>query len=161
MTILSPIKVKPRKVTVNDVALRRAKDVALGGELWPRHLSLLWMFESWGKAKKGMSPTFLGIPTVDADGVTPGFGPSFNTDPFVWRTGDTIRCSWTATVASDGVFADYEILYPFYAVPGGLMVTDSEKSVSMAAYWNVGDIIYLALEMVDGQMRLGVEGMRT
>lgn len=137
----------------------KSVSVPVGKKRFPSSLAFSWSFESWWKSVYGVGPYFKGIPTVDADGVTPGTGPSFNIDPFVWRVGDTIHCSWTATVASDGVFADYEILYPFYAVPGGLMATDSEKSVSVAAHWDVGDTIYLALEMVDSQMRLGVEGV--
>lgn len=53
---------------------------------YPAALELLWSSERWAVALKGSKPSYTGTPTVTADGVVPGDGPTF-TDAVTWANG--------------------------------------------------------------------------
>lgn len=125
------------------------------GAGYPGTLALLWSSEKWAKILKGAAPTYTDTPTVDADGVTPGDGPSF-TDVVTWTDGGTLVVRFTATVASADIVGDVAVFGPVYAFSGGLKAKDGTNTASVAASWDVGDVV-VGVVQVDGDvMRVGV-----
>ena len=130
------------------------------GAGYPATLSLLWSSAKWAKALKGQSPTYTGTPTVDADGVTPGDGPSF-TDVISWTEGGTLVVRFTATVASADIVGDVAVFGPVYAFSGGLKAKDGTNTATVSTSWAVGDVVTAVVQVTDdGLMRVARgEGM--
>ena len=123
------------------------KDLAL---LWPRALTDAGVL----KSAKGVNPTFTDAPTVDADGVTPGDGPSF-TDIVTWADGGTLVVQFTATVASADLVGDVQVFGPVYAFSGGLKAKDGTNTATVATSWDVGDVVTGVVQVTDdGLMRV-------
>lgn len=128
------------------------------GPGYPASLALLWpqALTASGvlKSAKGAAPVFTDTPTVDADGVAPGDGPSF-TDVVTWTDGGTLVVRWTADTASADIVGDVQVFGPVYAYSGGLKAKDGTNTASVATSWEVGDVV-TAVVQVDGTMRVGV-----
>ncbi len=129
------------------------------GSPYPRDLALLWPVKLTApgilKSAVGPAPTYTGTPTVDADGVTPGDGPSF-TSVVTWADGGTLVVEFTATVASADLVGDVQVFGPVYACSTGLKAKDGTNTASVVTSWAVGNVV-TAVVQVDGDvMRVGV-----
>lgn len=126
---------------------------------YPAALELLWSSERWAVALKGSKPAYTGTPTVTADGVVPGDGPTF-TDAVTWANGGTLVVKFKATIASADLVGDVQVFGPLYACSGGLKANDGTNVASVNTSWDVGDVVTAVVQVTDDVMRVArVEGM--
>lgn len=125
------------------------------GGAFPKDLALAWKSTKWAVALKGPKPTYTNTPTVTADGVVPGDGPSF-TDLVAWTDGGTLVVRWTADTASADIVGDVQVFGPVYAYSGGLKAKDGTNVASVATSWAVGDVVTAVVQVDDDNtMRIG------
>lgn len=127
--------------------------LARRGAGYPSSLALLWSSTKPFKSLKGSPPVFTDTPTVDADGVTPGDGPSF-TDVVAWEDGGTLVVQFTATTASAGLVGDVQVFGPVYACSTGLKAKDGTNTASVATSWGVGDVVTAVVQTEVSEMRI-------
>lgn len=130
---------------------------------YPAGLALLWPLKLSDagvlKSAKGPAPTFSDTPTVTADGVTPGDGPSF-TDIVSWSDGGTLVVRWTATTASADIVGDVQVFGPVYVASTGLKAKDGTNTAACATSWEASTpevpVVVTAVVQVtdDGLMRV-------
>ena len=143
-SILNPV------VGVTDPVRWRA-----GGASFPASLALLWSSTKYAKSLKGPQPVFTDTPTVTADGVVPGDGPSF-TSVVTWTAGGTRMIRFTASSASADLVGDVEIGGGFYAYSGGLKFKDGVNVASVVTSWAADDVVTGVVSVSDlGLMRIG------
>ncbi|NCC83990.1 MAG: hypothetical protein EOM03_07675 [Clostridia bacterium] len=133
------------------------------GSSFPSDLALLWPLKLSDsgvlKSAKGLAPTFTDTPTVGADGVTPGDGPSF-VDVVTWSDGGTLVVRWTATTASADIVGDVQVFGPLYAASTGLKAKDGTNEAVCATSWEASTelvkVVVTAVVQVtdDGLMRV-------
>lgn len=123
----------------------------LAGGSWPSGLLTLYRSTDGLKAALG-SISWGGTPTITADGVTPGDGPSF-TDVVTWADGGTLVVEFTATTASADLVGDVQVFGPLYAYSSGLLAKDGTNVASVAASWGVGDVVTGVVEVFDDGVR--------
>lgn len=122
---------------------------------YPAALELLWSSERWAVALNGSKPAYTGTPTVTADGVVPGDGPTF-ADAISWSDGGALVVKFTATIASADIVGDVQVFGPVYACNMGLKAMDGTNVATVAASWAAGEVV-TAVVQVDGDvMRVGV-----
>jgi len=137
-----------------------ARSVTARRGSYPASLALLWSSTKYAKSLKGPAPTYTDTPTVTADGVTPGDGPAFHTDPAIWRVGDTTYVRWTATVASADVVGDVALVDPVYIRAGYLVVKDGTGEAVVATSWAINDVVTAVVSVDGANMRIARgEGM--
>ena len=125
------------------------------GSSYPRDLALLWSSSRWAKSLKGPAPTYTDTPAVDADGVTPGDGPSF-TDVVSWADGGTLVVEFTATTASADLVGDVQVFGPVYAYSGGLKAKDGTNTAIVVSEWANGEVVTAVVQCDGDVMRVGV-----
>lgn len=127
------------------------------GSSYPAALALLWPLKLSDagvlKSAVGPAPTFTDTPTVDADGVTPGDGPSFS-DVVTWTDGGTLVVRFTADTASADLVGDVQVFGPVYACATGLKAKDGTNTASVATSWDVGDVVKVVVQCDGGVMRV-------
>lgn len=126
---------------------------ALGARLvWPSALTDTGVLAT----VLGAAPTWSDTPTVTADGVVPGDGPSF-TSSVTWADGGTRVVKFTADAASADITEPVEIGGGFWATSSGLEFRDGTNVASVATSWDVGDVVTGVVQVTDdGLMRVGV-----
>ena len=117
---------------------------------YPASLALLWSSARPFKSLKGSPPVYTDTPTVDADGVTPGDGPSFE-DVVVWSDGGTLVVEFTATTASADLVGDVQVFGPLYACSTGLKAKDG---TNVATSWDGGDVVAGVVQTDGAEMRI-------
>ena len=131
------------------------------GSSYPSALALLWPLKitSSGvlKSAVGPAPVYTDTPTVGADGVTPGDGPSF-TDVVSWAEGGTLIVEFTATTASADLVGDVQVFGPVYAYSGGLKAKDGTNTATCAASWASGEVVTAVVQVNGDVMRCGRVG---
>ena len=121
---------------------------------YPAALWLLWSSEKWAVALKGSQPVYTGTPTVTADGVMPGDGPSF-ADVLSWPDGGTLVVKFTATIASADIVGDVQVFGPVYACNTGLKAKDGVNVASVTTSWAVDEVVTAVVQITDdGLMRI-------
>ena len=129
------------------------------GSSYPSALALLWPLKltSSGvlKSAVGPAPVFTDAPTVDADGVTPGDGPSF-ADVITWADGGTLVVEFTATTASADLVGDVQVFGPVYACSTGLKAKDGTNEASVVSEWASGEVVTAVVQCDGDVMRVGV-----
>ena len=125
------------------------------GPSFPASLALAWTSEKWAKSLKGANPSYSDTPTVTADGVAPGDGPSF-TDIVAWTDGGTLVVRFTADTASADIVGDVQVFGPVYAYSGGLKAKDGTNTATVSASWGVGDVVTVVCQCDGDVMRVGV-----
>ena len=133
----------------------RTGEFGQGG--YPSFLSLLWPSRLTAsgvlKSAVGPAPTYTDTPTVDADGVTPGDGPSF-TDVVTWSDGGTLVVEFTATVASADLVGDVQVFGPLYACSTGLKAKDGTNAATVATSWASGEVVTAVVQCDGSEMRV-------
>ena len=126
------------------------------GQSYPRDLALLWPLKLSApgvlKSAVGPAPVFTDTPTVDADGVTPGDGPSFSS-AVTWSDGGTLVVEFTTTTASVALVGDVQVFGPLYAFSGGLKAKDGTNVASVTTSWGVGDVVTGVVEVFNDDIR--------
>lgn len=125
-----------------------------GGSSWPSGLQRLYRATSGLKSLLG-SISWDGTPTIGADGVEPGHGPSFGT---LTRGNGRVFCAKVKMdKASDGLTGDEHIIGPLYARNGFLVAKVDGSEDTVAASWAVGATVYA--KVITGPSTLTVEVM--
>lgn len=121
---------------------------------YPAALWLLWSSEKWAVALKGSKPAYTGTPTVTADGVEPGYGPSF-TSEVVYDDGGTRVMVFKMDTASAGITTAREFGGGFWATSAGLEFRGGTNTASVATSWGVWDVVTAVVQVTDdGLMRI-------
>ena len=127
------------------------------GAGFPASLALLWpkALDAAGvlKSLKGPAPVFTDTPTVDADGVTPGDGPSL-TDVVTWSDGGTLVVEFTATTASADIVGDVQVFGPVYVASTGLKAKDGTNTATVATSWASGAVVTAVVQCDGDVMRV-------
>jgi hypothetical protein len=121
---------------------------------WPSGLLRLYRSTSGLKSLLG-TITWTGTPTITADGVTPGDGPSFGT--LTRGNGKVFVVKARMTKASDGITGDEQILGPVYVRNGYVVAKVDGSEDTVAATWAAGDTLYA--KVITGPETLAVEVM--
>lgn len=125
-----------------------------GGTSWPS--SLLRLYRSTSGLKSLLGPiTWDGTPTIGADGVEPGHGPSFGT--LTRGNGKCFAYKLPMDKASADFVEDEHILGPLYAREGLLVAKVDGSEDTVAAEWDAGDVVYA--KVITGPETLTVEVM--
>lgn len=96
-----------------------------------------------------------GTPTITADGVTPGAGPSF-TDVIIWSDGAKLYIKMKMLKSSTGITGDEQVFGPLYVRNGYLVANDGANTAIYATSWDVDDVVAAVIEIwEDGAMRVG------
>ena len=150
-----PVRFNPEfnpELDVRNIVASRA------GVNFPASLALLWPMKLSDagvlKSAKGATPTFSDTPTVTADGVAPGDGPSFS-DVVTWTDGGTLVVRFTADTASADIVGDVQVFGPVYACATGLKAKDGTNTATVGTSWAADEVV-TAVVQVDGEyMRIG------
>ena len=125
---------------------------ALCGSSYPASLALLWSSSRWATSLKGPAPTYTDTPTVDADGVIPGDGPSF-TDVISWADGGTLVVEFTATAASADIVGDVQVFGPVYVSSTGLKAKDGTNTSTWVTSWAANELVTAIVSVMDDGVR--------
>lgn len=133
------------------------------GSSYPASLVLLWPLKISDdgvlKSAKGPTPTYTDTPTVTANGVAPGDGPTFS-DVVTWTDGGTLVVRFTADTASADIVGDVQVFGPVYACSTGLKAKDGTNVATCATSWAVGDVVTAVVQCDGSVMRVARgEGM--
>ena len=110
-----------------------------GGGSWPS--GLLRLYRSADGTKSQLGPiSWGGTPTITADGVTPGDGPSFGT--LTRGNGKVFVCKVKMTKASTGITGDEHVMGPLYVRNGYLVAKVDGVEATHAHSWAIGDVVY-------------------
>lgn len=123
--------------------------------VYPIDLKLYWKSSDWEHVQVGDDePSFSDVPVVDAGGVVPGSGPSFEAPAFLNKTG-TLAVKFTATKSSAEIVGEERIFGPIYASSAGLVANDGTNKVTFFTDWNAGDSVIAFVHIRNNQMRVG------
>jgi len=117
---------------------------------WPSGLLRLYSFLDGLKAKLG-SITWTGTPTIGADGVVAGDGPSMGT---VTRGGGKVLAVRVKmTKASTGITGDEQIYGPLYVRNGNLVAKLDGVEATHAHSWAINAVLDVRVEaLADGSL---------
>lgn len=118
---------------------------------WPES-DIYYDFNMLERARYG-NIAWAGTPTIDADGVTAGNGPSFS-DVIAWTAGKDLTIQIKATKASDGITGDEQVFGPLYLRNGYLVAKDGTNEAVLADTWSIGDVISVVIQ-TGPDMRVG------
>jgi len=121
------------------------------GTSWPSGLLRLYRSTDGLKSQLG-TVVWDGTPTITADGVTPGNGPSFGT--LTRGNGKILLHKHKMTVASGDVVDDVHIFGAFWIRAGYLVAKVDGEEATHAHAWAVGDVVYA--KVVSGPSTLTV-----
>ena len=121
-----------------------------GGSSWPYGLVRLYSFLDGLKAKLG-SISWSGTPTIGADGVVAGAGPSMGT---VTRgNGKVLALRVKMTKASTGITGDEQIYGPLYVRNGNLVAKLDGVEATHAHAWAINAVLDVRVEAkADGSL---------
>lgn len=107
-------------------------------------------------ARKG-AVSWDGTPTISADGVTPGHGPSFS-DVIAWNDGATLYVKMKMLKSSTGITGDEQVFGPLYVRNGFLVAKDAAAGEAVvAASWAVGGVLMALVQVSElSEMRVVV-----
>lgn len=127
------------------------------GAGYPSSLALLWPLKLTAagilKSAKGPAPTFADAPTVTADGVTPGAGPSFGT--LTRGNGKVFAYKIKMTIASADVSSEMHVLGPLYLRQGLLVAKVGETEATHVHSWANGDAVYAKVAVTPSGLTVG------
>jgi hypothetical protein len=125
---------------------------------YPSALALLWPSKLTDagilKSAKGPDPTFTDTPPVDANGVTPGGGPSFDLTIDTSNGWTRVRRIFMVEASAD-IVGTKEIGSGFSASSAGLSFSDGTNTATVATSWASGEVVTAVVQVTsDGWMRL-------
>lgn len=124
-----------------------------GGSTLPSGLLALYRSTDSLRTVKG-GITWDGTPTIGADGVEPGYGPSFGT---LTRGNGRVFCAKVKMdKASDGLTGDEHILGPLYARSGYLVAKVDGSEDTVAATWAAGATLAIRADVVTGGLAVEI-----
>jgi len=117
---------------------------------WPSGLLRLYSFLDGLKAKLG-SISWSGTPTIGADGVVAGAGPSMGT--VARGGGKVLALRVKMTKASTGITGDEQIYGPLYVRNGNLVAKLDGVEATHAHTWAIGAVLDVRVEAkADGSL---------
>jgi hypothetical protein len=121
-----------------------------GGSSWPSGLLRFYSFLDGLKAKLG-SISWSGTPTIGADGVVAGAGPSMGT--VARGGGKVLALRVKMTKASTGITGDEQIYGPLYVRNGNLVAKLDGVEATHAHTWATNAVIDVRVEAkADGSL---------
>lgn len=130
----------------------RAVNARWGGSSWPS--GLLRLYRSTSGEKSLLGPiSWTGTPTITADGVAPGHGPSFGS--LTRGNGKVFVTRVKMTKASDGITGDEHVIGPLYVRNGYLVAKVDGSEATHAHSWSVGDVVYAKVVSTPSGLTVG------
>ena len=100
--------------------------------------------------------TWDGTPTIGADGVVAGNGPTLaSVEAIDWSAGGTLTATFKMGVASDdaSLSTPQQLFGPIYAATGALQAKDGTNTASVATTWASGDVVTVEVEIMNDGVR--------
>jgi hypothetical protein len=136
-------------VEMREVVWRLSED---SGE-WPGGLLRLYRSEDGTRSQLG-GVTWDGTPTIGADGVEPGAGPTAS--PVYLAAGKVVAIRVKMDKASTGLTGDEQLFGPIYARNGNVVLKWQGSEAVEAATWAIGATLAIRADVVTGSLAVEV-----
>lgn len=124
-----------------------------GGAAWPSGLLRLYRSSDGQKAALG-GITWDGTPTIGADGVEPGHGPT--AAALYLASGKVVAVKVKMDKASTGLTGDEQLFGPVYARNGYVVLKWQGSEDAEAASWAIGATLAIRADVVTGSLAVKV-----
>lgn len=151
MSIVHPVLVDP---VVNPlVGILNMPAWRAGGGSWPSGLLRLYRSADGQRAALG-GIAWDGTPSIGADGVEPGHGPT--AAALYLASGKVVAVKVKMDKASTGLTGDEQIFGPIYARNGYVVLKWQGSEAVEAASWAIGDTLAIRADVVTGSLAVKV-----
>ena len=144
--ILSPIISSPLRGIVGPT-------IATGGAAWPSGLLRLYRSHDGQRAALG-GIAWDGTPSIGADGVEPGHGPT--AAALYLAAGKVVAVKVKMDKSSAGLTGDEQIFGPIYARNGYVVLKWQGSEDAEAATWAIGATLAIRADVVAGSLAVEV-----